>query len=396
MNKAVIYGAGSIGRGFIGHLLSESNYEIIFIDTNVELVNRINTSKSYPISIVSDYGDIEVIISNVNALNAHETEAIEKVISVADIIFTAVGVNALPYIAMPITKGLLKRWSDDNTTPLNIIICENMVNADTYLRELVEQSMLQLIASDLCKDFIDKRVGFVLASVGRMVPVMTVDELIDEPLRVCVEAYNQLPVDQDAIKGIIPNIVNLLPFSPFNYLINRKIYIHNMGHAMTAYLGFLKEYTYIWEAIEDDEIKQIVTNAMMSSALALSIEYNMPFASIAEHVDDLIGRFGNRKLGDTIKRVGRDLQRKLSVNDRLIGAYNLCVKNNTNTQAIIQGIVAALQFDDPIENQTSKRLRENDVKRVLIDVCGLPSNSKIVDLILSGLDEHKSHTKKMC
>lgn len=41
--KAIMYGAGSIGRGFIGALFSDLGYEVVFIDVNDWLVDTMNT-----------------------------------------------------------------------------------------------------------------------------------------------------------------------------------------------------------------------------------------------------------------------------------------------------------------------------------------------------------------
>ena len=54
--KAVMYGAGSIGRGFIGQLFSESGYETIFIDVNEELIRNLNERGQYSIRFVKNSG----------------------------------------------------------------------------------------------------------------------------------------------------------------------------------------------------------------------------------------------------------------------------------------------------------------------------------------------------
>ena len=45
--NAVHFGAGNIGRGFIGNLLNESGYEVCFVDVNSDMIDRINSDKSY-------------------------------------------------------------------------------------------------------------------------------------------------------------------------------------------------------------------------------------------------------------------------------------------------------------------------------------------------------------
>lgn len=377
MKKAVMYGAGNIGRGFIGQLLTQSGYEVVFIDINPLVVDKLNEDRCYPIKFVSDAGNHEVIIENVRAVNGLDLDSVTKEISEADIMATAVGVNILPKVAAPIAKGLCERWNKRNMNPLNIIICENLIDANYYLKELIKKELTQKEHKKL-----DELIGFVEASIGRMVPVMTKAMQEGNILRVCVEAYDQLPVDKDGFKGNIPEIKNLVPFSPFEYYIHRKLFIHNMGHAISAYLGFLKGYKYIWEAIGDEKIRIITHAAMLESARALSKEHGVELAKIQEHVDDLIIRFANHQLGDTVERVGRDLARKLAPNDRLIGALNLCIKNGIDARAISMGIAAALGFKDSIECSVSNLLASHKIEEVLEKACGLSKDTKEFNNIL--------------
>lgn len=366
MKKAVMYGAGNIGRGFIGQLLSQSGYEVVFIEVNPQIVDRLNSDRCYPVRFASDKGNYEVVIENVRAVNGLDMESVAKEISEADVMATAVGVNILPRIAAPIAKGLRKRWEHRNFKPLNIIICENLIDANHYLKNLIKN---ELTLPETV--YLNEIVGFVEASIGRMVPVVTPEMQEGNILRVCVEEYGELPVDKDGFAGKIPEIKNMVPFSPFEYYIHRKLFIHNMGHAITAYLGQNKGYQYIWEAVGDAGIREIVHAAMMESAQALSREHRVELEKIQEHVEELLIRFGNKQLGDTVERVGRDLQRKLSPNDRLIGALNLCIKNQVTPTHICIGVAAALQFTDTAGGTVTNMLLEQGPSEVLDKVCGL-------------------------
>lgn len=51
---ALQFGAGNIGRGFIGALLNQANYEIYFLDVNENLISELNKRGSYIIELASE------------------------------------------------------------------------------------------------------------------------------------------------------------------------------------------------------------------------------------------------------------------------------------------------------------------------------------------------------
>lgn len=320
--KALVYGGGNIGRGFLGQLLYESGYETVFVDVNKSMVEKLNADGCYPIKIVSNEKQEEIIIKNVRAV--YPDNAPDEIVT-ADIIFTSAGVNVLPYIAPVLKEGLDKRDSG-----VDVIICENLMNADSYLEKLVGTT--------------NKNVGFVEASVGRMVPVMTDDMREGNINKVWVEPFRRLPVDEEAFKNPVPEIKNVVPSKPFAYHIQSKLYLHNMGHAIAAYMGMNKGYSYIWEAMDDQQIADTVKDAMYASATALALEHSKDKADVIAYADNLMQRFKNKYLGDTTVRVGRDAKRKLAAEDRFLGALALCQKHNIKADAIKTGIMAALDY----------------------------------------------------
>lgn len=379
--KAVIYGAGNIGRGFIGQLFYESGYEITFIDVNSEIVDKINTDNGYPITIIDNHSKDIRWVYNIKAVNGRDLDAVAKCIAEADLVATSVGANILPFISNPILNGLRLRWAKSNFDPLNIILCENINKASNYFSQLIQSNMTEqekLQFSD--------SVGLVDASIGRMVPIMTPDKQEGNILSIWVEPYCDLPLDKDGFKGSIPEIKNMIVYSPFSYYVEKKLFIHNMGHAMTAYLGFLRGYQYIWQAINDPEINYAVRKAMMESSIALSNRYKVDIHQLSNHVDDLLERFANSYLGDTIQRVGKNPSRKLKNTDRLVGAALCCLDEDINPQYIALGIASALFFkddDDDNFNIAFGKHIHGSIKYVITDLCGLSMDSRLLALIES-------------
>lgn len=375
--KAIMYGGGNIGRGFIGSLFSQSGYQVTFVDVAEPVVDALNREHQYPVRIVSSKGHQDIDITNVNAVNGKNEAAVAEAIAGADIMATAVGVNILKFIVPNIVAGLRRRFATTDA-PLNIIICENLMDANKVLEGMIKE---QLTAEE-CALF-DERIGLVEASIGRMVPVQTPEMQDGNPLRVCVESYGYLPVDKDAFKGGIPSIKSMIPFSPFDFYIKRKLYVHNMGHATCAYLGMYTGCEYIYQSIDDTDTFAIVENAMLESAQALSKKYGVPLNDIVLHIQDLLCRFTNKALGDTCKRVGGDTTRKLSPQDRMIGTMNSCTQQGIVPAYLYVGIAGALY--QHIKEQGSTPTPEV-AKEVLLTLCQLQQDDVNIPFILQILN----------
>lgn len=371
--KAVMYGGGNIGRGFIGMLFSLSGYEVTFVDVADTVVDTLNREGSYPVRIVSNEGYEDIDVLHVNAVNGNQQEEVAEAIAAADIMATAVGVNVLKFIIPNLAAGIRKRRQTGGK-PLNIIICENLMDANKIVEGMLKA---ELTEEEIA--WFDENVGLVEASIGRMVPVQTEAMKAGNPLRVCVERYGFLPVDKAAFKGGIPEIKNMIPFEPFDFYIKRKLYVHNMGHATCAYLGLYTYKDYIFESIDDVNIQSIVQNAMMESAFALSKKYQVPIEDLVKHIQDLLARFTNQALKDTCKRVGGDPKRKLSAADRLIGSAGLCLECGLYPVFISVGIAGAVcQY---IKEQNLDQGIDG-AKEVLRTVSGLEENHPLYGYIL--------------
>ncbi len=384
MKKAIMYGAGNIGRGFIGQLFYESGYEVSFIDVNMTVIDKLNTDREYPVYITNGDKYDEHLVKNVKGIDGRDANAIAEAMVSADIMATAVGVNILKFIAEPFAAGVKLRCKKGIKTPLNVIICENMIEADKYFISLVKN----FLNEDEQKYF-DEYFALVEPSIGRMVPA-TPKEISDKNiLAVCVEPYCELPVDKSAFKGEIPNIKNMVPFSPFDFYIRRKLFMHNMSHALTAYFGNLKKYTYIWQAAKDAEIKLIALRALIESSKALNKEYGVSLDELLGFSENLLGRFENKLLGDTVERVGKDTQRKLSENDRLVGAAKLCLKHGISPVNICAGIAAGLKFAPEADESSVaivKDVKENGILHALATYCKLDRESPLVPIICNAYE----------
>ena len=258
MKTAIMYGGGNIGRGFIGKVFADSGYEVCFLDIMQDIIDEMNARGQYTVRIVSNQDEQDTIVKPVRAVNSLTDQAIEEIVN-CEIMATAVGVNVLPRIAPVIAKGIAARMKRTGR-PLDIILCENQLGADELMRGWINE----YLSDEQCA-WADDNLGLVEASVGRMVPPLTPEMRAKDKLLICVEPYSDLPVDRDAFKGPIPYLKGLIPYSPFEFYIKRKLFLHNGGHALCAYLGYEKGCEYIWQAIADPEIYEAARAKCASS-----------------------------------------------------------------------------------------------------------------------------------
>lgn len=387
MLKAVQFGAGNIGRGFTAQLFTESGYEVVFVDIADPVVGLINNKKSYPIEIVGD-GAETVTIKNIRAVNSKDIDSVASEIQNAPIVCTAVGVNVLKFIAPAIAAGIKLRAEGGVESPLNIIICENLLHASDILKGYILAEL-----PDSLKDYVDSHVGFVESVVSRMVPVMTEEDRKKDPLRVVVEAYKTLPVDKKGFVGPIPEIAGFSPYDNFEGYVERKLFTHNLGHASAAYLGYLKGYHYIYQAVADPEIRDRVNHVLGETGKALIQKWGFTPEEHQAHIDDLLKRFANAALGDTVARVGRDPIRKLGPNDRIIGGAKLAASYGIEPQNTCLVAAAALLYDNPEDDAAVKVqsiIRDAGVLGVLEGVCGLDPKGALASEIEAQFNKLKS------
>ncbi len=381
MKRAVHFGAGNIGRGFLGQLYFESGYTTTFVDVVEDVVAAIQARRGYPIRIVEEACET-IEVEGVDAVNGKDLGAVAHVLAEADLASTAVGVNALPYIAPAIARGIEARFANADAAPLNFILCENLIDAGPYMREKVRAQLEPAFHTAL-----DEQVGFVEASIGRMVPVMTEAQKAEDLLLVCVEPYCELPVDALGFKGAIPEISHMKPMANFGAYVERKLFVHNLSHAATAYLGHLRGHEYIWQAIRDGAVRTAVEASATESCRGLAQKHGLDLAGLEAHRDDLVRRYHNRALGDQIARVGRDPIRKLGPKDRLIGSARMCLEQGLCPEGIAFAVAAAIRYDsrDDPAAQTLQRLRHDQgIEGVLREVCHVTGERPLVDLVVKG------------
>ena len=373
----LIFGAGKIGRSFIGQLFGQSGYEVVFVDVDLNIVDELNRRGSYPVVIKGKHEET-IWVKNVRAVSGLDKNAVKKEIARTSVMAVSVGKNALEKIIPLIAEGLNLRWNHTPDCPLDIIIAENMRSANEY----ISISLSSLLPDNYP---FNKLLGLVETSIGKMVPIMTEEELKNDTLQVFAEPYNTLIVDRYGFKGAIPKVNGLSPKENIKAWVDRKAFIHNLGHATAAYIGnfFHPEVEYIYEVLADKNIFAATRKTMLQSA-AILLEYypkDFTLSDLEDHIDDLLDRFQNRALKDTVFRVGQDLPRKLGIDDRFAGAIQLARQKGMEYSLIAEAMAYGFFFSKTSETgipnardeQFRKVLKGKGIEKVLTLYCGFDS-----------------------
>ncbi|HCM1315438.1 TPA: mannitol-1-phosphate 5-dehydrogenase [Vibrio parahaemolyticus] len=369
MKNAVHFGAGNIGRGFIGKLLADAEVEVTFADVDVPLVDQLSHKQEYKVKVVGTECKIDTV-THVTAVNSASEDVIDRIVK-TDLVTTAVGPNVLDIIAKTIAKGIAKRFEAGNDAPLNIIACENMVRGTTHLKGEVYKHLDESLHAKT-----DELVGFVDSAVDRIVP--PAEAANDDPLEVTVESFSEWIVDEQQFKGEIPDIAGMERTNNLMAFVERKLFTLNTGHCITAYLGCLKGHRTIREAIEDPSIHAEVKQAMQESGEVLIKRYGFDRDMHNAYIEKILGRFANPYLVDEVDRVGRQPIRKLGANDRLVKPLLGTIEYGTENKTLLKGIAAALKYTndtDPQAVELQNSLKEVGVKKTLATYTGLAEDS---------------------
>ena len=346
MQEILLFGAGKIGRSFVAQLFSRGGYQVIFVDINQKIVDLLNSTPEYNV-VVKGKKEYSIPVNNYKAIHFSEKEKIMKAFSEVPIVATSVGLNALPDLYPLFAEALVQRYKKKPFSPVDFIIAENLRHAD----ELFEQNLKTYLPEDYP---FNKLVGLVETSIGKMVPIMTKEDLEEEPLRIFAEEYNSLPLSAKGFKNHLPEISGLKYITNIKAWVDRKSLIHNLGHAAAVYFGYqeMREEKLLWKILANKTVfgKTRATMLQAANILLHKYPYNFKMTDLEEHVDDLLNRFQNKALGDSVFRVGCDLYRKLGKDDRLAGAIKLATILGQPFDFILEALVAGFYFRAKDEN----------------------------------------------
>lgn len=372
--KAVHFGGGNIGRGFIGEVLSQNGFDIIFVDVNTEIINALNTFGSYKIELAAA-GKEQITVKNVSGINNQlNPEEVVAAFIQADIITTAIGPNILPLIAPLIAAGIKRRFEANIVTPIDVIACENMIGGSDYLKEEVEKHL-----SENEKKYLTTYIGFPNAAVDRIVPI----QHHEDKLFVSVEPFKEWVVDAITLKNEaiqlkgVQYVENLLPF------IERKLFTVNTGHATTAYAGKYYGFETIAEAIKDSTVKNQVQAVLKETGDLLITKWKFNPTEHQAYINKILSRFENPYISDEISRVARTPLRKLGYDERFIRPIRETNDFHLKNEALIKTVAMILTYrdeKDPESIELARLIETASISEVIAIVTNL-TNPDLIAII---------------
>ncbi|KAH7146289.1 mannitol dehydrogenase C-terminal domain-containing protein [Dactylonectria macrodidyma] len=372
--KAVHFGAGNIGRGFVACFLHNSGYEVVFADVNGDLIDQINSSPSYRVIEVGTEGTSENAITNYRAINSrtHEEDLIEE-IRTADVVTCSVGPNILRFIAPVIAKGIDRRSNDES--PLHVIACENAIGATDTLAGHIKDP--RNTSADRLDDH-HLRARYANSAIDRIVPAQDPDAGLD----VTLEKFFEWVVDRTPFEDIgIPSIEGINWVDNLQPFIERKLFTVNTGHATAAYHGYNRRKRTVYDALQDKEIMAEVRGALMETKTLITTKHTIDEDAQLAYVNKIIKRIGNPHLEDAVERVGRAPLRKLSRKERFIGPAAELAENGESIKYLLDAIEMTFRFQDVEDDEESQELAKimaaNGPEDVVKQVCGIQSSEKI-------------------
>lgn len=383
--SCVIFGAGKIARGFIGHLLYLSQIPFVFVEKADALADLINARRQYTVNVLGN-SDKNCLVQTVSALKFSEKEHITEAIAQADVVFDAVGGKNLREIVPFLTLGIQEKAKRGGS--LNLITCENWKQPATLLKSGIAAA----IAPE-ARRFFQESVGVTEAVIMRSAIEPDTELLKQDPLVVNVQDFWELPVDASRVVGALPEILGLKLIPEFAGFLERKFYTYNAANGTTSYLGAMLGYEKIADAAHDPWILKILDGVYMETAQALSKKHQFPLQEQLAFTQSSKRKLQDYAIVDSIERNARDPLRKLGPDDRLVGSARLVESCGIRPEHLSIAIAAAIYYrndEDVFAKELYEMRRSKGVDYVLERVCQLQPDGALALLIKEKIELLKS------
>ena len=374
--KNIHFGAGNIGRGFIGQLLHKSGYHITFIDINELIVQNLNERNHYSIKLL-DKQTLETV-SNFDELNIIDNqEEIDIAIRGADLITTSIGLTILPSIAKTIASSLKEKYNQQDTKFIDIIACENVPNASAFLEKEIYKHL-----NELEKQFITQYVGFPNVIVDRNVVV----KKYDDPLYVEVNSNFEWIIEKNKVKSLInTNIFEAKYTTNFQKYIDRYQWLNVLVPDVICYLAYQENKQSLSECLTQTNIQNHLLNTLTEIKNLLINKHDFTNDELDTYSNEIINRLENKDPTKDIARLCQSPINKITYHSLLTNILEQCQKYHVNYEYIAKTYAYVLKYNDERDLgsiQLQTKIANHGLENTIISISQLSDLNivtKIVD-----------------
>jgi len=359
MSKIAVIGAGKTGRGFIGRLLTEAGKEIMFVDKNKELVDKLNAEGGFTVAFFGKTREA-VRVDHYKAYTWDDADFAD-----VELIFVSVCGQNLKDVGAKLSEKL------NDGKKYYIITCENASHPSKTLRESIQNKTVAVSEATIFCTTIESD-GYNINS----------------------ENYPYLQCDAELLEGYTPDVASVKTIGSFSDFLTRKLFTYNAASCVIAYIGALKGYTDYGEAANDEEVLKLLdknygeTNAAMCKRFGYDEDDQREFAALSK------AKFCNRTIIDTIARNAREPHRKLGGGERIIGAAKLIREFGGDASVLELTAAAAVLYEDSADANWNSIKAEKGELGVLKDICNLGEDEEIFKSIVGFIEKIKADYSK--
>lgn len=331
--RAVMFGAGKVGRGFLCQLLSHSGWSVVLVDAYRPSVDALVAAGCrWTVHNLATGQEEEISAEAVLHLE-DDSDRVVSALSEADLVLTSMGANNLVPWAASVRKALCQRLRSKGA--LDIVLAENHPRPAAAVREALEEG-----ASTEDADLMREMLGVAQAQVLRSCIEPTPEQ---GPLAVQVQDHWYLPLDRDALVTDL-DMWGAKPLPNFERELTRKLFTYNCVNAVVCYVGEQLGLEWLAEAANNESVADVAMAAGEESSAALVAEYAFDVEDQQLWCRRAMAKYQDTAIRDPIERNARDPVRKLSRYDRLMGPTYLCLKHGLPCENLAVGVAAALRY----------------------------------------------------
>lgn len=364
--KVVIVGAGKEGKGTFGDIFNEQNWQITFLDKDVQVIKALHNSDFYEVEALYVDHSEKHRISNYQAFLIQDNQAYQAQIIAADVIMLALYPDDIPNAANYLQPLLINRAHTNPKQKLTIVCGTNK----NHLMRKIYHDFTNLM-NEAQKNWFSQNVALSDMIVRRSSNSPHPSDLT-LTTKVVQTSIIQAPVYFD---------LNQFPWfeltDSLEMLKDIKLYTYNCPHVTCAFAGYQKHYQTIEEAQEDPEISQLMNQCLAEAEAGILKQYPITKAALEKFVA------APKPLGEEaelISRVAFDPLRKLAPKDRLLGPAVICQNNQIYPHALIESIANGLLYDNPQDQNAvkmQKLIQEQGIAKATVTITGLKLEDKL-------------------